>query len=201
MKYFLVPFLLFGCSEFTDLSTTDAKCGNDADDAVDMDTDSVPEIAQMQQALMGNIGANPNPLTFWWWDTDPTLLRPAIECALDRIRATTCMPADVSFDAAHWVRHRSPEDMMGYSGRTTGSWDSVRISLSTSLTSGQQCQVLLHEMVHTLRRNNNHPGVDGSMSYPTIHVTSSPISHITAGDLALICAVQTCGCQNPEPAP
>lgn len=167
----------------------DAKCGND-----DADID----IGQVEQAYIGDVGANPNPLTFWWYAGDPTILRPAIECALERIRLATCLPIDVSLDSAHWVRQRPPEDMTG-SGHTSGAWSSTRISLSTSLTTSQQCPVLVHEMLHTLRRSNSHPGADGSMTYPVTHVNSQPVSHLTAADLALICSVQACGCQNPEP--
>jgi hypothetical protein len=144
----------------------------------------------------GSPGTNPNPLSFWWYGDDPTVESP-LECALARVRAATCLPVDVSFDAAHWVRRRAAADMGGRAGWTTGSWTAADVKISDSLAASQRCPVLTHEIVHILRRSNAHPGPDGSMTFPVVH-THVPASRITAEDIAEICAVQTCGCANPE---
>src|SRR5688572_13535119 len=81
---------------------------------------------EANQELIGAVGSNPNPLTFWWYAGNGAELRPALECALTRIRNATCLPVDVSMDAHHWVRQRPPEDMMGRIGWTFGSWSSER---------------------------------------------------------------------------
>lgn len=149
--------------------------------------------------FIGNDSANPNPLTFWWYAGDPAVLAPALECALARIRAATCLPVDVSFDAHHWVRQLPAADMGGRSGWTTGAWAGTRIKLSEALAADQVCPVLIHEIVHVLRRSNAHPGPDGSMTFPVVHVHSAPVTRLVAYDLDAICAAQQCECFNPEP--
>jgi hypothetical protein len=87
-----------------------------------------------EQALTGNVGADANPLTFWWYAGNPAELRPALECALERIRDATCLPVDVSLD-------------------------STRIALKTPMGPRTNCRVLMHEIAeHVLRRRNDHGG-------------------------------------------
>jgi hypothetical protein len=140
--------------------------------------------------FMGQPGAG-EPLTFWWWNGDPTVLRPTLECALERIRAATCLPVDVSFDAAHWVRQKPAADMGGRAGWTTGaSWSATRIALLEGIDGGYACGVLTHEIAqHTLRRRNDHAAGYSEANKRKLY----------EGLLTEICEVQTCGCFNPEP--
>lgn len=140
-----------------------------------------------EQPLIGATGTNPNPLTFWWYAGDPAQLRPALECALERIRAATCLPVDVSLDAHHWVRQKPPEAMGGRLGWTTGeSWDETRIALKDPMGPQTNCRVLTHEIAqHVLQRRNN----DG-------HV--APIYQLSAPLLERVCAIWPCGCMVPE---
>lgn len=138
-------------------------------------------------AFTGATGTNPNPLTFWWYAGDPAVLRPAIECALQRVRAATCLPVDVSFDAAHWVRQRPPEDMSGRMGWTTGTWAETRVKLVDWADSQMACRLLVHEISHILRRSNQHVGEGGEGS-----------TKLLEPNLVAICAVQNCQCFNPE---
>src|ERR1044071_7040160 len=88
--------------------------------------------APLLVALLGAAAPSPNPLTFWWYATAPErqdAARVTLECALGRIRAATCLPVDVSLDAAHWVRIRSVEEMPGVYGHLGGIWASTRIQL------------------------------------------------------------------------
>jgi hypothetical protein len=146
---------------------------------------------QAEQELLGDTGANPNPLTFWWWAGDGAELRPALECALARIRAATCLPVDVSFDAAHWVRQKPPERMNGLVGHTGGSWAEARISLKTPMGPQANCRVLVHEIAqHVLQMKND----DGHIA---------PMFRLSAPLIESICDVQErlgrpCGCFNPE---
>lgn len=138
------------------------------------------------QEYTGTVGLNPNPLTFWWHAGDPAQLRPALECALQRIRAATCLPVDVSFDAHHWVRQKPPEAMGGRIGWTTGnSWLSTRIALKAPMGPQSNCRVLTHEIAeHVLRSRNDHAGEE-----PFI---------LTAQLLESICSVRDCRCFVPE---
>lgn len=144
-------------------------------------------IALATLAFTGERGADPNPLTFWWHAGDPQELRPALECALTRIRNATCLPVDVSFDAAHWVRQKPAEKMGGRLGWTTGSsWATTNIALKTVMGPNTNCRVLTHEIAqHVLRRRND----DG-------HV--EPKFQLSAELLADICSKHVCGCFNPE---
>lgn len=151
-------------------------------------------------AFTGNTGANPNELTWWWYAGDPTVLRPAIECALSRIRAATCLPVDVSLDAHQWVRQTTPADLpSGSAAFTSGPWSATRTKVSIAVTAAQMCPVLIHEMVHALRHDWGHSGPDGSFSFPVTHIASQPVSKLTTFDIGAICAVQQCNCSNPEP--
>lgn len=136
-------------------------------------------------AFTGHVGEDPNPLTFWWYAGNPSELRPALECALERIRAATCLPVDVSFDAAHWVRQRPPEQMGGRLDWVTGStWDSTRIALKTPMGPQTNCRWLVHAIgQHVLRRRNDHAGAN-------LHLDQALIDSI--------CEVQDCGCSVPE---
>jgi hypothetical protein len=139
-----------------------------------------------EQPMMGAPGASPNPLTFWWWAGDGAQLRPALECALQRIRAATCLPVDVSLDAHHWVRQKPPEAMGGRLDWTTGaSWDSTRIALKAPMGPQSNCRVLTHAIAeHVLRRRNDHAGEE-------------PFT-LTAQLLESICTVRDCPCFVPE---
>jgi dihydroxyacid dehydratase/phosphogluconate dehydratase len=118
-------------------------------------------------------------------------LQLATECALDRISAATCLPVDVSLSPAHWVRQKSPEEMNGRIGWTTGNWDNTQIALKTSMSDETNCNVLIHEIgQHVLRRRND----DG-------HV--GPAFGLTVALVEDICVVQEslgnqCNCFNPE---
>lgn len=137
--------------------------------------------------FIGQDSANPNPLTFWWWDRDPAVLVPALECALERIRAATCLPVDISFDAHHWVRMRDQSTMPGLTGRTTGSWSGTRVAVLDTADAAQACRILVHEIgEHVLRQRND-------------HAVSASNSVLTPALVAAICAVQACACINPEP--
>lgn len=158
----LILALLFGCSAAT----------------------SAP-LATVSQPMIGVVGADPNPLTFWWYAGDGSQLRPALECALQRIRAATCLPVDVSLDAHHWVRMKTAAQMGGREGWTTGQPDSTRIALKTPMGPQTNCRVLTHEIAeHTLRRRSDHAGEE-----PFI---------LTEQLLESICSVQDCLCLNPE---
>lgn len=137
--------------------------------------------------FMGGVGEDDNPLTFWWWDRDPAVLVPAMECALGAIRAATCLPADISFDAHHWIRMRAAEDMGGRTGLTTGTWASTRVAVLDTANTAHACRILKHEIAeHVLRRRND-------------HAVSSSNSKLTEALLTQVCAVQDCHCFNPEP--
>lgn len=142
--------------------------------------------------MTGTVGSDPNPLTFWWYAGNAAELRPALECAIDRIRTATCLPVDVSLDAHHWVRQKPTEDMGGRLGWTTGSsWDSTRIALKTPMGPQTNCRVLVHEIAqHVLQRRN-----DAGHVPPSFQISEQLITNI--------CAVQAslgypCGCSNPE---
>lgn len=139
------------------------------------------DAATVEQAYTGAVGTD-EPLTFWWYAGNPAELRPAIECALERIRTATCLPVDVSMDAAHWVRQKT--DMGGLVGQTTGTWASTRIALKTPMGPQTNCRVLVHEIAqHVLRRRNDHVGAN---------------LHMDQALLDSVCSVQDCGCMNPE---
>jgi hypothetical protein len=145
-------------------------------------------LAALCCGFIGAPGTNPNPLTFWWYSGDGTVLRPALECALERIRAASCLPVDVSFDAAHWVSQRPPETMGGRMGWTTGtSWYATRIKIVSTADADLTCRLLIHELSHVLRRSNAHVGETGDGS-----------TKLLEPNLAAICTVQPCGCFNPE---
>jgi hypothetical protein len=155
-------------------------------------TSSEAPIGSLEQPMLGVVGSNPNPLTFWWYAGNGAELRPALECALERIRAATCLPVDVSLDAHHWVRQKPPEDMGGRIGWTTGSsWGSVRIALKTPMGPQTNCRVLVHEIAqHLLQRRN-----DAGHVPPSFQISEQLITNI--------CAVQAslgfpCGCSVPE---
>lgn len=149
--------------------------------------------------LAGPAWAQAQPLTFWRYAGDPVVLQTALDCALTRWRAATCLPIDVSYYAAHWVRTDLPENMNGKSGLAWGNnWSNIRIKFSASLSPFGACQVLVHEVGHVLRRNYGHPCPDGSMCFPVTHVMSAPPSRITEADLTLVCGAQPCACFNPE---
>lgn len=139
------------------------------------------------QRLVGEPGLSPNPLTFWWHAGDGAQLRPALECALERIRAATCLSVDVSIDAHHWVRHKTPEEMGGRLGWTTGdSWDATRIALKTPMGPQTSCRVLVHEIAqHVLQRRN-----DAGHVPPQFRLSQQLIENI--------CAIHPCECMVPE---
>lgn len=143
----------------------------------------------------------PQPLTFWRYGMpDQWKLQQAMDCAIARWRAATCLPIDVSYSPAHWIRFATSDDLPSNATAVTSgsSWNSMRIKMLNTLSDTAMCPMLTHEMGHILRRNSGHSSEDGSMSYPTVHVVSST-SKITEGDLDLVCNAQPCGCFNPEP--
>lgn len=139
----------------------------------------------------------PQPLTFWRYAGDPVVLQAALDCAIPRWRAATCLPIDVSYYAAHWVRTDLQANMPnGLSGLAWGNnWSNIRIKFSMSLTPEAACQVLVHEIGHVLRRNYGHPCPPFTMCHPA---TSTVQSVISEADLNLVCAAQPCACFQPE---
>lgn len=137
--------------------------------------------------------------TAWYNLGDRGELLVAMQCATQRIRAATCLDVDISVAGdQHLVRWASPEDMPNRTGYISGAdWNRQALRLLVGMGPTEACQVLVHEMVHALRRNYGHPGAQFSMSYPS---TSISRSRLTPDDLARICSMQTCGCVNPEPA-
>lgn len=130
---------------------------------------------------MGVEGENPNDLTFWYWAARPNVIVPALECALARVRAATCLPVDISFDARVWVRERPAADLAPRIGQSVSG--NTRIVVSDQATN--PCNVLTHEIgQHVLRARADH--VDGDINY------------LSPNLVAAICARHTCGCQNPE---
>ncbi len=139
-------------------------------------------------AYMGTISADPNPLSFWWYAGDPKILRPALECALTRIRQASCLPVNISFDAAHWIRQDTAAAMGGRSGWTTGTWASTRIRVLDTYDAAWSCRILVHEIgEHLLRKDNGHTGNPGN-------------TRLVEPLLTAICAENDCGCYIPEPA-
>lgn len=142
------------------------------------------------------------PLTMWiYGNGDKGALVSAIECALARWRAATCLPLDVALAGPHFIRWGDDADLDGMAGMIFygSNWNDKRIKLNETIQPAKFCPVLVHEMSHLMRRNGNHPGADGSMAFPVTHVLSEPVSKITAEDLTLVCAKQPCTCFNPEP--
>lgn len=158
------------------------------DDPLELNCHADDGTGVLEQELIGAPGTNPNPLTFWWYSGDPTVLIPALECALERIRAAACLPVDVSFDAAHWTSQRPPETMGGRMGWTTGaSFDAARVKIVNTADVTLTCRLMIHEYSHILRRSNAHAGPTGDGS-----------TKLLEPNLAAICAIYDCGCFNPE---
>jgi hypothetical protein len=128
------------------------------------------------------------PLTFWMYGGgDRDKLTRALNCALARIIAATCMPVDVSYYAGHWLRWYPRGDMGGRYGWVTGaSWDDTRIRIADDQDEAQDCDTLTHEIAqHVLRRRNDH---------------LLPLYGLHAAVLNSVCAVQgKCTCFTPEP--
>jgi hypothetical protein len=123
-----------------------------------------------------------------------------MDCAIGRWRAATCLPIDISYEAAHWIRFKAPEDMPGgVWGKTSGSsWNRTRIAISTAMIGDNwKCQVLAHEISHVLRRDNDHVGPRGDISATYLNVDSV----ISESDVTVVCERQDCLCFNPEPYP
>lgn len=143
-----------------------------------------------EQELVGVVGLDPNPLTFWWYSTEEEFqprLPTAIEGALFRWNAAACLDLDISLNAHHWVRFKDITN----SGNIGGSWDSTRIRLDTDLPLQFDQVALMHEICHLLRRSNGHAG----------DMCQSPFSEhekITEADLTEVCAARDCECFIPE---
>lgn len=137
----------------------------------------------------------PQPLTFWrsGLDTERHIEQDALDCALERWRQATCLPLDVSYDAAHHVRLADLDELGGHTGGWTvgASWNATRIKINRDMSKQQICQVLTHELSHVLRRANTHPGLPECISNNTS-------GSITSKDIDYVCAKQDCQCQNPE---
>lgn len=141
------------------------------------------------------------PLTFWRYGMpDQMALQQAMDCAIGRWRVATCLPIDVSYSPAHWIRFALPQDLPANANANSSgaTWNSIRIKLSTSLDEHELCPMLVHEMGHVLRRNMGHTDEDGSMGFAVTHINTEPVSKITAGDLVKVCTQQPCGCMVPE---
>lgn len=147
----------------------------------------------------------PRPAAAGWGRYGSNYGRPAgelwagLECALERWNAATGLALDVSLVGPHYVRWREPADVPGGGvAWVGGSFSGTRTYVSSTLPAHHLCPVLVHELGHVLRKSYLHSPEDGSMSYPVVHVDSTPVSKITAGDLALVCAQQACTQQIPE---
>lgn len=153
--------------------------------------------------LMG-AATQPYPLGFWIYGSsvsgDKTRgdLLVALECAVERWRAATCLDINVDMTGPGFVRWRHADELAPNVAQTLTPYSASRIQISDGKPLDFTCPVLIHEMGHVLRRSPSHPGPDGSMSFPMTRVTSSPVSRITADDLNAVCAVQPCGCFVPE---
>lgn len=172
-----------------------------------VDAGAAPEASAAPEALGTTTQTLlvPNPISFRRYaggGHGPGALYTAMECATTRILAATCIDIDLTiYPTSNMVRWEAAANMPNASsGYVWGdTWSTQRIKLSDGLTEPSFCTVLIHEMIHVLRRSYSHPGADGSMSHPVTRTFSTPISRITAEDITLICAKQTCGCNNPEP--
>lgn len=150
--------------------------------------------------LMG-AATQPYPLGFWIYGSsvsnDKTRgdLLVALECAVERWRAATCLDVNVDLTGPNFVRWRHAEEMPeGRVAQALSPWSAARIHMSDGKPVEHTCNYLVHELGHVLRRSGTHSGEDGSMSYYYTRTTSSPVSKITALDLSAVCAVQPCGC-------
>lgn len=137
----------------------------------------------------------PQPLTWFRYGNDPHGLQDALDCAIGRIRAATCLPLDVSYSAAHWVRFDDAANMPDKLGYTWGpTWSAVKTKVRAGMTSERTCNVLVHEISHVLRRSNGHVGAAVSSDpYP-----GDSVALIDAATLDAICEVQNCGCYQTE---
>jgi hypothetical protein len=135
------------------------------------------------------------PLTWWRYAGDRLELQDALDCALARFRAATCLPLDVSYDAAHWVRQDTQAGMPtpSHLGYTWGSWNAARTKLRDDLSPQMACDVMAHEASHILRRSNGHVGTSASAN----PLPASPVL-IDAPTLDAVCALQPCTCYVPE---
>jgi hypothetical protein len=142
----------------------------------------------------------PGTLHWWRYAGDPADLQAAMDCALNRWIAATGLGIDISYVPNHWVRHDTTANMNGKSGYawTSDGWATSRIKLDVALDADHDCQVLVHELGHVLRKSGGHPGPDGSMCHPVTRVNSSPRSKILQADLDEVCAVRACSWQIPE---
>jgi hypothetical protein len=139
-------------------------------------------------------------LKWWRYSGNPYDLQDAMDCALNRWIAVTGLNIDLSYSPNHWIRHDSAANMGGKSGFawTSDGWATSRIKLDVAMDADHDCQVLVHELGHVLRKSGGHPGPDGSMSHPVTRVGSSPRSKILQQDLDEVCNVRVCSWQIPE---
>lgn len=151
--------------------------------------------------FVGNVGTNPNTLTFWWYATaveDQDDVRDALECALVRWRMATCLPIDVSFDAHHWVRLVPASSIPGGWGyayrQQDGSW---RMKVRDDQDDDVTCDLMTHEIGHALGDSGQHlSGPYEAVMYSSYHRTNPNV--ITQTDINYVCAEQACACANPE---
>jgi hypothetical protein len=145
-------------------------------------------LAPFLVAFVGTVTGSASPFTFWWYATAAEHIpaaREALECALSRIRAATCLPVDVSFDAHHWVRIRPVADMAVYGHTGGSSWASTRISIREDAS--VPCNTLVHEIGHhLLRRRNDHVA------------PAQPSTGLHEALLTEICNRHDCRCFTPE---
>lgn len=123
-----------------------------------------------------------------------------LEIALTRWRNATCLPLDLSLEGSVQVKWQHADEMPNsYLGFANSPWMAGGyIWMSVDFNEDAVVPGLIHEIGHHLRKSGSHPGPDGSMSFPTLHVNTPPISKITQYDITAVCAKHTCGCQNPE---
>jgi len=158
----------------------------DAPGAPQFETDESPADATRDDLAQLESGLSAQPLTFWMYaGGDRDKLTRALNCALDRVRWATCLPLDVSYYAAHWVRWYPASLMGGRYGWLTGEWNAGRIRLLDDQDEEQDCDTLTHEIAqHLLRRSNGHVGA---------------VYGLHEELLTAVCAVQPCTCLVPEP--
>lgn len=146
------------------------------------------------------------PLTWWRWTGDQQVLQAALDCALPRWRAATCLPIDVSYYPSHWVRQWSAQKFTdsGFEGHVEhswGIWPTAQTAVLEGMSNAGTCVTLMHSISHILRRSNSHLGGMNAISYALIRLeptVNGPASHITDEDIDAVCAVQNCQCHVAE---
>jgi hypothetical protein len=180
-----LPILVLACSEvYIDYTPSDA--GTDA--SQDLGTTAQPLVYPLGFGRYAGSSAGRTKGELWGH----------IECAVNRIVDATCLPIYIDSRGPNYVRWNDNDELNGSTGRALTPWSASRIHVNESLEEERVCTILVHEIIHVLRRSTGHGGLDGAMSYPVVHFITPPVSKITAGDINSICAVQDCTCAVPE---